>query len=150
MEIGQIFLISPPPHRRQTQNNNRAAEQSAATLLKSIRGLPQCLMIKSGSFSIVNPIRLYLKPSGCCSLPTSAQSNRIAKSVSVSDCLIPFRVQQSFRLTWPTIMVHYLNHFRTWNLAHLDITYNTVPSRHFEVLEVHWSDYGPSPEACSL
>ena len=45
-------------------------------------------------------------------------------------------------------MIQYLNHFRTWNLAHLDITYNTVPNRHFDVLEVHWSDYRPSPEAC--
>ena len=41
----------------------------------------------------------------------------------------------------------YLNHFRTWNLGHIDNLYNTVPNHHNDAKEVHWGDIGPSPEA---
>ena len=82
-------------------------------------------------------------------LTPPAQSNWIAKSITMSDCLIPFRVRQSFWQTWATILIWILKQNRTWNLTHPEIIENTVPSRHFAVKEVNWSDYQPSPEACN-
>ena len=65
----------------------------------------------------------------------------------MSDCLIPVQVKQSLWLHWFTNRNDYLNHFRTWNLAHTGVIHDTVSKDHHDALEVNWSDYGPSPEA---
>ena len=100
--------------------------------------------------TVENSLRLHLKSSRWKRLTNDWPVLQDRKILSLSDCLIPVQVQQSFWLTWGTIVIAFLNHFRTWNLAHLDITYNTVPNSHYDAKEVNWGDYGPSPDAWGI
>ena len=94
-----------------------------------------------------NSLRLYLKSSRRRLLIIDCLMQQDREILSMSDFLIPVQVKQSLWLHWFTNRNDYLNHFRTWNLAHIGVIHDTVSNDHHDALEVNWSDYRPSPEA---